>query len=103
MISRRLIITAIEFPRLPTIGDIVRELLDIVGKRTQKAGAKLSAASTMEDAGVDSFAFVEMIFDVEDHFGIELDVNANQADATAGTIGDVANMILSSLRARRES
>ena len=94
--------SAIELQKLPTVSEIVNDLIGIIVKRTKTSEPPLSAASTMEDAGIDSFDFVEMIFDVEDHFGIELDVNANKTDTAAGTVGDVAEMVLTGLRNKRE-
>lgn len=78
----------------PTLDEIVVELINIMKKHSQATEAKLECQTPLADAGVDSFDVVELIFQVEDKYGIAVDFNANTNLTPSSTIGDVARMIM---------
>ncbi|KQU54804.1 hypothetical protein ASG72_04105 [Bosea sp. Leaf344] len=47
----------------------------------------------IEETGVDSFDFVELIFKVEERFDISIDYNANRSINELKTVGDLAGEI----------
>ncbi len=55
----------------------------------------ISPDATWDVLGLDSFTIVELMFDVEDEFGIEISEEA----ATLQTLGDAAAVIDESVRA----
>ena len=85
-----------------TFDAIVSDLLVIIRSQTKNAGTDWSAATTMQETGIDSFDFVELIYEVEDKYGIDLNFNANTADDIK-TVADVATLIKARLAAKRAS
>ncbi len=63
------------------------------GATKEGPGLVLTADTPIAETGVDSFDFVELIFKVEDRFGIAIDYNANETVAQSRTIGDLAGEI----------
>ena len=47
----------------------------------------------LEDTGFNSYDLVEIIFKLEDHFGIEIDYNANNSINDVKTIGELCNEV----------
>ncbi|MFD1703802.1 acyl carrier protein [Methylopila henanensis] len=70
-------------------GDILATLIGMIQSRA-KTTAPLDAATRIDGVGIDSFDFVEIIFEVEEKYGIEVDYNANSTFKTTATIGDFA-------------
>ncbi len=63
--------------------------IDIIAKKSPVARENISLESRMDDIDVESLDFVEIIFDLEEHFDISLPYNANEA-SDLQTVGDVA-------------
>jgi acyl carrier protein len=57
----------------------------------------ISADATWDALGLDSFTIVELIFDVEDEFDIEI----SEERATFQTLGDAAAVVDECIRAER--
>ncbi len=77
----------------PSREEVVAGLLDLMRKQTGQSGETWTDATTIEEAGLESFDFVEMIFEVEEKYSIDLNFNANTAE-TVKTVGDVAALVL---------
>lgn len=73
-----------------TQDSIVTFLMETLQPYRTEAGEPLSASTTIESVGIDSFDFVEILFKIEDYYGIDLDFNANLKFADLKTIGDLA-------------
>ncbi len=71
---------------------IVADLIAIIRSQTKDSGTAWSAATTIQETGIDSFDFVELVFEVEDKYGIDLNFNANTAESLK-TVADVAQLI----------
>jgi acyl carrier protein len=76
-----------------TYDEIVGKITDALRTKTGAAGAEWTAATPLKDVGIASFDFVEYVFDMEEYFGIEIDLNANRAGEQLETIGDIAKMV----------
>jgi acyl carrier protein len=76
---------------------IVADLLDIIRRHTKSTGPDWTAATTLEDVGIDSFDLVELIFEVEDKYGVSINFNANRTTDDFKTVGDVARVIQDTL------
>ena len=59
----------------------------IAAKRKIDSGM-LSPADPLDELGLDSLQVVELIFDIEERFDIEIPINAN-SDLEAKTLGDL--------------
>lgn len=95
--------SAIELKRVPGIEDIVTDLLSIIRAHTKSVGEGWSAATTIEETGVDSFDFVELIFDIEDKYGVNIDLNANTSAADITTVADVASLVQAAIKGERQT
>lgn len=52
-----------------------------------------SAETPIEAVGIDSFDFVEILFKIEDKYGVDIDYNANLKFTELKTVGDLASEI----------
>ncbi|ACA18140.1 hypothetical protein M446_3760 [Methylobacterium sp. 4-46] len=84
-------------------GDIERILLEIVRKQARNEGADWSLTTTMEEAQIDSFDLVELVFEVEDRFGVEVSFNANERPIGEMTFGDVIALIRGALASKEKA
>ena len=80
---------------------IVEKLVEALRTKTGNANAEWNAATLLKDVGIASFDFVEYVFDIEEYFGIEIDLNANRSGQEMETLGDIATMIANKLKLKR--
>jgi len=83
----------------PAIETIIADLIAIIRSHTQEAAIEWGAATTIQETGIDSFDFVELVFEVEDKYGIDINFNANTAE-NLRTVSDVAQLIHSRVLAK---
>ena len=67
----------------------IDEILDIVAQKALIDRSKLTPDAKLADLNVSSLDMVEVIFALEDKFGIELPFNANTNAGEFETVGDV--------------
>ena len=77
----------------PTMNDITADVLAIVAKKLPNGSPSIQLTDRLEDLGIDSFAAVEMIFDLEEKFDIQISYNSNDARPEFQTVGDVVAAI----------
>jgi acyl carrier protein len=75
------------------IDDVTRDVLAIVAKKVQGNKKDLSPDDRLDELGLDSFAAVEMIFDLEEKFDIQIPYNSNDARLEFQTVGEIAEAI----------
>jgi acyl carrier protein len=73
--------------------DQINEILDIVAQKAMIDRSKLAPEAKLTDLNVSSLDMVEVIFALEDKFGIQLPFNANTSAADISTVGDVIKMV----------
>lgn len=81
--------------------EIETTLLEIFRTHLKTEGTGWDANTTMAEAQVDSFDLVELVFEIEDRFGIEVSFNANSGETGTLTVGHVAEMIRAGLAAKK--
>ncbi len=69
---------------------ILDQIIELVAEKAMLERDQVTAASTMEELGVDSLAVVELIFAIEETFGIEVPFNANEPDKSDFDVTSVA-------------
>lgn len=69
------------------------EILDIIAQKAMIDRSKLAAEVKLTDLNVSSLDMVEVIFALEDKFGIQLPFNANTSANDMQTVGDVIAMV----------
>ena len=74
---------------------IEKDIVDIIREATRSPEAQMMTSTPLEELGVDSLDFVEMLFMVEERFGIDVPYNANDPTAEFNfmTVGDVVDAV----------
>jgi acyl carrier protein len=73
--------------------DVAADVIAIVAKRLPAEKRNVMPADRLEDLGIDSFSAVEMIFDLEEKFDVQISYNSNDARLDLETVGDVIGAI----------
>ena len=73
--------------------DVTRDVVAIIAKKIRGHKHELSLVDRLDELGLDSFAAVEMIFDLEEKFDIQIPYNSNDARMGFETVGDVVEAI----------
>jgi len=94
--------SSITTPPSKTYDEIVSDLLALIRAQTKDAGKEWGPQTTMQETGIDSFDFVELVYEVEDKYGIDLNFNANTADDLK-TVADVAALIHARITEKRSA
>ncbi|MGA8259615.1 MAG: phosphopantetheine-binding protein [Arenicellales bacterium] len=71
--------------------DVASDVLAIIAERTRGNRSTIELTDQLEDLGLESLDSVEMIFDLEEKFDIDIPYNANTSHARTEfeTVGDV--------------
>lgn len=84
----------------PTLtADLLIELFkQVIKENTSRDRPKLATTvwrpeTLLDETGFDSFDLVELIFKIEDQFGIDIDYNANNGINDVKTIGELCDEI----------
>jgi acyl carrier protein len=73
--------------------DVSRDVVEIIAKKVTPKGRELKLDDRLDELGLDSFAAVEMIFDLEEKFDIQIPYNSNDARLEFQTVGEIAEAI----------
>ena len=73
--------------------DVASDVIAIIAERLPAEKRNFGMADRLEDLGIDSFSAVEMIFDLEEKFDIQISYNSNDARFDLETVGDVISAI----------
>lgn len=90
-----------EISAVPSRDDIIEKLGAALVKVAAREPASLSlteSARLRDDLGLDSFAAVELIFELEDMVDVRI---TREAAATFQTVGDVVSYVMDELSAAR--
>lgn len=71
------------------MSSVTERLVQLVEKQTKRKFDQLDASTTLEEMGIDSFDFIELLFLIEDEFGIEINDTSNELGSKLKTVGDV--------------
>jgi acyl carrier protein/nodulation protein F len=72
------------------VAEGVMEVIAVASKRDRDT---LQGSDWLDELGIASLEAVEMIFELEDRFGIEIPVNANNAGEVFKTVADVVRLV----------
>lgn len=73
--------------------DVEKEVIAIIASKARGDRPALTREDRLEDLGIESIDAVEMIFDLEEKFDVEIPYNANNAGREFSTVGDVVKAI----------
>ena len=77
----------------------IDEILDIIAQKALIDRSKLTPDVKLTDLNVSSLDMVEVVFALEDKFGVQLPFNANTSSGEVQTVGDVIAMVEKQLAA----
>jgi len=83
--------------------DVARVLKEILERRTQRDGADWTEETLFADTGLDSFDAIECVFELEEHYKVEIDFNANDPASKVQRVGDFVDMATRSIIAKSET
>ena len=77
------------------MADVTNDVIAIIAKKKRVDKPNVELTDRLEDLGLESLDAVEMIFDLEEKFDIEISYNANTNNPRSEfeTVGDVVKMI----------
>jgi acyl carrier protein len=73
---------------------VLEQVTKIVAKQLDKDPSEFNESTDLQEAGFESLDVIEMIFNLEDEFQIDIPFNANEADTIQmRTVGDITRMV----------
>lgn len=77
------------------MSDVASDVIAIITKKKRVDKPNVELSDRLEDLGLESLDAVEMIFDLEEKFDIQIPYNANTDSPRTefNTVGDVVNAI----------
>jgi acyl carrier protein len=77
------------------MSDVASGVIAIITKKKRVEKASVEPSDRLEDLGIESLDAVEMIFDLEEKFDIQIPYNANSNNVRADfeTVGDVVTAV----------
>ncbi len=78
------------------------DIIEMITNRTSNSGGPLQLSEPLDNLGLDSMEVVELIFDIEEKFNIDIPVNANM-DIESKTVGDLIQAVDQLVAAKAKS
>lgn len=72
--------------------DVTNDVIAVIAKKVPGDKA-INLTDNLRDLGLESIDALEMVFDLEEKFGIQIPYNANSAGTDFATVGDVVKAI----------
>jgi acyl carrier protein len=78
-----------------TMSDVASDVIAIIAKKKRVEKPTVEITDRLQDLGLESLDAVEMVFDIEEKFDIEIPYNANTNNPRTEfeTVGDVVNAV----------
>jgi len=75
------------------MADIEERVFEILAKETRRDRAALTRETKTEDLGITSLEMVEVLMQIEDELGVEIELDAGKAARELATLGDIADAV----------
>jgi acyl carrier protein len=72
---------------------VAEGVTEIIAAKMKAKRIELNDSDWLDELGIESLEAVEMIFELEDRFGIEIPVNANNTATVFKTVADVIRVV----------
>jgi len=73
--------------------DVANGVIAIIASKVRADHPKIELTDRLEDLGLESLDAVEMIFDLEEKFDIQIPYNANNTRTEFSTVGEVVSAV----------
>jgi acyl carrier protein len=74
------------------MSDTARQIIAMIAEKTSAGQADVKMSDSLNDLGLDSLQVVELTFNVEERFDVEIPFNAN-SDIEAKTVADLVRAV----------
>jgi acyl carrier protein len=75
------------------MADITADVVAIIAKKLPPDKRDLQMSDRLDEIGIDSLMGVELMFDLEEKFDIQIPFNANDAKLEFETVGEVVEAV----------
>lgn len=75
------------------MADVANDVIAIIARKVPGDKKDIKLTDNLQELGLESIDALEMVFDLEEKFGIQIPYNANSAATDFSTVGDVTNAI----------
>lgn len=75
------------------MSDLTDKIIEIVAEQAMLESEDVTVDSTIDDLGMDSLALVEIVFAIEERFGISIPFNANEPEKSDFDISSVKTIV----------
>jgi acyl carrier protein len=75
------------------MADVASDVMAIIARKIPGDKKNINLTDNLQELGLESIDALEMVFDLEEKFGIQIPYNANSAATDFSTVGDVASAI----------
>ena len=75
------------------MADTTTDVLNLIRKKLPPGRTELKMEDRLEDLGIDSLSTVELIFELEEKFNIQIPYNANDTEPEFQTVSEVVDAI----------
>ena len=75
------------------MADITADVVAIIAKKLPPDKRNLQMTDRLDEIGIDSLMGVELMFDLEEKFDIQIPFNANDAKMEFETVGEVVEAV----------
>jgi acyl carrier protein len=75
------------------MADVASNVMAIIANKLRGERSAIQLTDRLEDLGIESLDAVEMIFELEEKFDIEIPYNANDSRPEFDTVGDVVRAV----------
>lgn len=75
------------------MSDVASDVVAIIQKKARVERPKIELTDRLEELGLESLDAVEMIFDLEEKFDVQIPYNANNPRTEFDTVGEVVRAI----------
>ena len=75
------------------LNDIAERTIAIIAEHSKMDAATITRETELDEIGINSLELTEVVMDLEDHYGIEVDLNAAEAWDSLKNVGDVMDAI----------
>jgi len=72
---------------------VAEDVMAVIARRLPARAGGLKVTDNLRDLGLESIDALEMIFDLEEKFGIQIPYNANKSEQEFATVADVVAVI----------
>ena len=73
--------------------ELARSVIDKITTHAAPEAGEITLATELNDLGIHSLELTEIIFDIEDEFGVEIELNTADAWSNLSNVGDIVTAV----------